>query len=145
MEKAGVAVRFFAVFLDAMVMALFAFVLVFVFGLFVGILGQSDSGLLQTMAGIVGAIVYLILILFQFFYYGYFWSRNGQSPGKKLLGVQVVQTGGGNLSFLMAGLRGTLGYWISGLIFGLGFIWAIFDANNETWHDKIFGTKVVRS
>jgi uncharacterized RDD family membrane protein YckC len=29
------------------------------------------------------------------------------------------------------------------LLFGLGYIWAAFDANNETWHDKIFDTWVV--
>ena len=145
MEKAGVAVRFFGVLIDGFVMAGLAFVLVFVFGLFAGGAGQTDSGFLQTMAGIFGTIIYMILILFQFLYYGYFWSKNGQSPGKKLMGIRVVQMGGGSMSFLKAGLRGTLGYWISGLIFGLGFIWAIFDADNETWHDKIFGTRVVRA
>ena len=29
--------------------------------------------------------------------------------------------------------------------FSAVFIWAIFDANNETWHDKTFGTQVVRA
>ena len=82
--------------------------------------------------------------MFQFLYYGYFWSKDGQSPGKKLLGVMVVQKDGRSMSFVKAGLRGTLGYWISGLIFGLGFIWAIFDTDNETWHDMIFGTRVIR-
>lgn len=145
MDKAGVAVRFFAVFIDGLVMGVLAFILVFVFGLFATGAGQTDSGFVQTMAGIFGTIIYMILILFQFLYYGYFWSTNGQSPGKKLMGVMVVQKDGGSMSFVKAGLRGTLGYWISGLIFGLGFIWAIFDADNETWHDKIFGTRVVRA
>ena len=144
MDKAGVAVRFFAVFIDGLVMTALAFMLVFVFGLFAGGASQTDSGALQTMAGIFGTIIYIILILFQFLYYGYFWSKDGQSPGKKLLGVMVVQKDGRSMSFVKAGLRGTLGYWISGLIFGLGFIWAIFDADNETWHDMIFGTRVIR-
>jgi uncharacterized RDD family membrane protein YckC len=37
-------------------------------------------------------------------------------------------------------LRGTVGYWISGLVFGLGFIWAAFDGRKEAWHDKLFDT-----
>jgi uncharacterized RDD family membrane protein YckC len=34
---------------------------------------------------------------------------------------------------------------VSGFFFGLGFIWAAFDANGEAWHDKIFATRVVRA
>jgi uncharacterized RDD family membrane protein YckC len=90
-------------------------------------------------------VVYLFVVLIQFLYYGYFWSRSGQSPGKRLLQARVESSSGGSISFIRAGLRGTLGYWLSGLLFGLGFIWAIFDANNETWHDKIFGTRVVQA
>ena len=47
------------------------------------------------------------------------------------------------MTFLRSSLRGTFGYWVSGLIFGLGYLWALIDANNETWHDKIFETWVV--
>ena len=43
------------------------------------------------------------------------------------------------------GFRGTIGYWISGLIFGLGFIWAAFDQDKEAWHDKLFDTWVVQA
>ena len=37
----------------------------------------------------------------------------------------------------------SLGYYISGLLFSLGYIWAIFDPNKEAWHDKLFDTWVV--
>ena len=49
------------------------------------------------------------------------------------------------MGFLAAGLRGTVGYWISTVIFFLGFIWAAFDKNKEAWHNKIFGTGVVKA
>ena len=29
------------------------------------------------------------------------------------------------------------------LVFGAGFLWAVFDSQQETWHDKIFDTRVV--
>jgi uncharacterized RDD family membrane protein YckC len=62
----------------------------------------------------------------------------------KVIGIKVLSRNtGGLLSFVMAGLRGSVGYWISGLICGLGYIWAAFDAKQEAWHDKIFGTTVV--
>jgi uncharacterized RDD family membrane protein YckC len=47
------------------------------------------------------------------------------------------------VSFISGALRGTVGYFISSLIFDLGFIWAAFDANQEAWHDKLFDTHVV--
>jgi uncharacterized RDD family membrane protein YckC len=40
-------------------------------------------------------------------------------------------------------LRGSLGYWISAVIFYLGYLWALWDNESETWHDKIFDTWVV--
>jgi len=58
---------------------------------------------------------------------------------------KVVRQDGGELSFLTAGLRGSLGYWISSLLFNLGFLWAAFDQEKETWHDKIFKTWVVKT
>jgi uncharacterized RDD family membrane protein YckC len=63
----------------------------------------------------------------------------------KMLNIQVVGQDGQPLSFLRAGLRGSVGYWISGFIFSLGFIWAAFDAKKEAWHDKLFKTWVVRA
>lgn len=145
MQRAGVLVRFFAVFLDGIIMAAVTFAVVFGWALFAGGASQTESGAAQALAGVLGVLVYVFIILLQFLYYGYFWSRNGESPGKRVLGIRVVSTAGGPISFIRAGLRGTVGYWLSGLLFGLGFIWAIFDANSETWHDKIFATRVVRS
>ena len=39
-----------------------------------------------------------------------------------------------------------IGYYVSSLIcsVGLGYLWAIFDKNNQTWHDKLARTYVVR-
>jgi uncharacterized RDD family membrane protein YckC len=62
----------------------------------------------------------------------------------KLFGIKVISRNtAGLLSFFMAGLRGSIGYWISSLICGLGYLWAIWDARGEAWHDKIFGTTVL--
>jgi hypothetical protein len=37
-----------------------------------------------------------------------------------------------------------LGKLLSGLVFGLGFAWALWDKDGQTWHDKIAGTVVVQ-
>jgi uncharacterized RDD family membrane protein YckC len=37
-----------------------------------------------------------------------------------------------------------LGYYVSTLVIGLGFLWIAFDARKQGWHDKIAGTVVIR-
>jgi uncharacterized RDD family membrane protein YckC len=37
-----------------------------------------------------------------------------------------------------------LGYYVSLLGLGLGFVWVAFDARKQGWHDKLAGTVVIR-
>jgi uncharacterized RDD family membrane protein YckC len=145
MEKAGFFSRFIALFIDGILIGVIAVALSFLLGGIIGVTGQSNSGIVAFIGGLMSFVMMIVLFLLHFLYYGYFWSKDGQSIGKKLMGVKVVSKDGQPLSFIKAGLRGTIGYWISGFVFWLGFIWAAFDANGETWHDKIFGTHVVKA
>ena len=144
MEKAGFGARLIAYILDGFIIGL---VLVAVFMCsFTVIMLTSDTGsdFLGIIAGGTAILLFFVMLLAQFIYFGYFWSKNGQTLGMKLLGIKVIRrTEGEGLSFFRAALRGTLGYWISSLVFSLGFLWALFDENKETWHDKIFDTWVV--
>jgi uncharacterized RDD family membrane protein YckC len=79
-----------------------------------------------------------------FLYFGYFWSQRKRSIGMGVMNIRVVHPDGHSLSFVMAGLRGSLGYFLSGLIFGLGYLWFFVDKKQETWHDKIFNTVVLK-
>ena len=145
MEKAGFFSRFIAWLLDGIIMGLLAWAVAIILGGIIGITAGSDSAFLGIIAGGTAILLIVALLLFQFLYFGYFWSKSGKSLGMRLLSMKVVrQSEGEDLSFLRAGLRGTFGYWVSGLVFGLGYLWALIDANKETWHDKIFGTWVVK-
>lgn len=78
-------------------------------------------------------------------YHWYFWTRrDGQTPGKFALGIRVIKTNGKPIGDIDAVIR-AVGYQVSAMLFGLGFIWALFDKNNQTWHDKMGRTYVVRS
>jgi uncharacterized RDD family membrane protein YckC len=71
--------------------------------------------------------------------------KRGVTPGKLLLRLQVVDQRSGDVpSFGRMFLRETIGRIISGFFFGLGYLWAIFDRNAQTWHDKLARTVVVR-
>jgi len=72
-----------------------------------------------------------------------FWSWRGQTPGKMLLNIKVIRTDGSGISVGYAVLR-YLGYIISGVALGLGFIWIAFDSRKQGWHDKIADTYVVK-
>ncbi len=70
------------------------------------------------------------------------WTR-GLTPGKLILGDQVVDTRGVRAGFWRMALRETLGKSISSIVLGLGFFWILEDKDQQGWHDKIAGTLVV--
>src|SRR5215472_15868336 len=72
-------------------------------------------------------------------------KNNGKTIGKKLMGIRIAKEDGTQLGYMDAFLRNVIGYWISSLLCSLGFFWGLFDSRNQTWHDKIFHTLVVRA
>ena len=67
---------------------------------------------------------------------------NGQTLGKVLFKMRVVKKNGRRISILDALLRNVFGYTVS-QIFLLGYLWAIFDEEQQAWHDKMAGTVVL--
>jgi uncharacterized RDD family membrane protein YckC len=75
-------------------------------------------------------------------YHVYFWGVKAATPGKRLLGLQVQgQDGRQPIGPGRAALR-LLGYVVSGLVFGIGFLMIAFGGGGL--HDQIAGTRVVR-
>lgn len=144
MEKAGFFSRFFALLIDGILIGVIGGIIGgCLLGVSFGLMSGSESGFLNFLSVTLAFLLIVVLFFLQFLYFGYFWGKDGQSLGMKLLNMKVVRRTGEELTFLRAGLRGTFGYWVSGLVFYLGFIWAAFDQEKETWHDKIFDTWVV--
>ena len=75
---------------------------------------------------------------------GYFWVWNslGWSPGKRAVGIRIVDLEGLPPG-AERGFRRTVGSLVS--VFGLfiGYLWALWDPRKQTWHDKMAGTFVV--
>jgi uncharacterized RDD family membrane protein YckC len=70
----------------------------------------------------------------------------GTTLGHAILRMHVITVDGGQRAgFLRMLGREVLGKSISSLFFGLGYFWALWDERKLTWHDKIFGTYVVRN
>ncbi len=61
-----------------------------------------------------------------------------------IMGIKVVSVDGGPVSVGKAFVR-WIGYFVSAIVFCLGFLWIIWDKEKQGWHDKIAGTYVVKT
>ena len=68
----------------------------------------------------------------------------GQTIGKWATGLRIEQMDGRDLSVVRALLRHVIGYPLSFLTGGLGFLLSIFNAQGRALHDFVAGTVVVR-
>jgi uncharacterized RDD family membrane protein YckC len=128
-RKANLFARWLALVLDPLI----AVVLYF---LGVGVIGLISKNL-GLAAAVILPFVYLVWFLGLL--------RQGLTPGKKMLGLQVVDYQTGKIpGFGKMFLREIVGRFVSGLFLGLGYFWAIFDKNSQAWHDKIAGTVVLK-
>jgi uncharacterized RDD family membrane protein YckC len=71
-------------------------------------------------------------------------GRTGQTPGRKAAAITVVDKHTGQ----PIGAGKALGRYLFSIISGwpcyLGFLWMLWDADKQTWHDKIVNSIVVR-
>jgi uncharacterized RDD family membrane protein YckC len=86
--------------------------------------------------------VVLAFFAWEFFYYAYFWTASGKTPGMMILGVQVVGQDGSRVG-TRRGLVRTLAFPLSFLLLGLGFLGILFRDDRRALHDVIAGTAVV--
>lgn len=101
-----------------------AFLIMFVIGLAGGV-----------WLGLALLAIYIVRMLRDF--------ARGKTPGKHLLGLQVVTVTGQPAGFVVMLLREWPGKMLSGLCGGLGFLWMLFDPHRQCWHDKLVSTYVV--
>ncbi|MCS4294513.1 putative RDD family membrane protein YckC [Comamonas sp. BIGb0152] len=72
------------------------------------------------------------------------WHKLRATPGKMLIGAEIVDAETGEAMSLGQSVVRYLGYFVSILPLCLGLIWVAFDPRKQGWHDKIAGTVVVR-
>ncbi len=85
----------------------------------------------------------LAIIIVPLAYFPYFWSTTGQTPGMKMMGIKVVRDADGGPVTVGAAILRLIGYWVSGFVFYLGYIWIFIDKRKRGWFDLIAGTVVV--
>ena len=73
-------------------------------------------------------------------YFPYFWVRSGQTPGMSIMKIKVVRDADGGPVTAGAAILRLIGFWISHLVFYIGFIWIFVDKRRRGWMDLIGGT-----
>lgn len=102
--------------------------------------GQLNAGMLAAgiAVAVLGAIVVFVIYLRAL-------GRTGQTWGRKIVGVRVVDKNTGQpLGTGRAFGRLLLEGLLSGPICWLGYLWMLWDKDRQTWHDKIVNGQVVR-
>ena len=105
------------------------------------VIAFTDFKVLSLSAGLGLGLAFLSIALSYFFLFTVLGAR---TPGMDTMGLAVIRFDGEFPSFRDVGLR-VLSYCISAGCFGLGFLWAFFDADRLTWHDRISKTLVIES
>ncbi len=129
----GFWMRVLAVFIDAL--AIFAFN--FVMGIAVGLLLASSGHSVKARL-VSGALGLLVGIS----YYTWFVGTYRATLGKMACGLMIVTSDGGRVSYLRAFGR-YFAHILSSIILCIGYIMAAFDQEKRALHDRICDTRVV--
>lgn len=73
-----------------------------------------------------------------------FWTAQGATPGKMAVGIKITTVGGEPIDFGKAFLR-YIGYWVSAITLGIGFLMIAFTPQKRGLHDYIAGTVVIKA
>ncbi|UCD83762.1 MAG: RDD family protein [Deltaproteobacteria bacterium] len=139
---AGVLIRSLALLFDLLCLNLASILLI---SLGILIVGRDGDLLLSTPLDLIPIMLiptYLFLLLVNLVYFTIFHATTGQTLGKLIFRLKVVNRNGEGLGYSQSLLRFS-GYLLSALPLGLGFIWALLDPDKLTWHDRLADTSVI--
>ena len=94
---------------------------------------------------VLGGILVLVAVMaVSIGYFPWFWVKGGATPGMRIFNLRVVRDrDGGPIGWSEAFLR-LVGFWVSSIVFYLGFAWILIDKRRRGWHDIIAGTVMVQ-
>jgi uncharacterized RDD family membrane protein YckC len=101
-----------------------------------GLVGRASFGLglLLDLAALAWAL-----------YNAYLQGQTGQSTGKKMAGTKLVHIQTGQFIGGGAGIGRAFVHILDGIPCYLGYLWPLWDAQKQTFADKIMSTVVVKA
>lgn len=142
MNYVGAGRRFVAALLDTIILGVVSAILG---GVLAGVVGVKAAGGINTSA-IAGIATFsnLVSLVLGIAYYVFYQAKMGQTLGKKVMGIKVVDVGGKTPGVLTFFLREIVGKTVSALILFIGYLMIIWDGKKQGLHDKIASTYVIK-
>jgi uncharacterized RDD family membrane protein YckC len=100
--------------------------------------GARTAGNSAETMGLLAAVTFVVLNLIVL------PGFTGLTLGKWATGLRIEKNDGGDISILRAAVRHLVGYPVSLLLFGIGFLMVALTVRGRGLHDIIAGTVVVR-
>jgi len=113
------------------------FCLLFAYGGFLGLFGSLGGHF--TLSKLSAAVCVTTFAIVYLQYFALFTIFGGTTPGMMMRGLQVVSFSGEAPGPRQMLLR-SVGYLLSAGTFFLGFLWALWDSDELTWHDRLSRT-----
>lgn len=137
--------RVAAYLVDWLVTVVPPFVVVFVGGLLGAGGSGDDGGNVLSAAGalfiLIGSVLGLVIAVWN---WGFRQGQTGQTVGKGMMDIEVVDTDGQYLGVGVSLLRALLMSVLGSLCF-LNYLWPLFDDQNRAWHDMVVDSRVVQA
>jgi uncharacterized RDD family membrane protein YckC len=115
--------------------------------LFLGVTCAGFLGLFRSLGGQItfdktdGVVYFAVMYLFYSLYLSLFTTLAGATPGMQLRCLTIVRLDG-SLPDTRQLVWRSFGYVLSGATLMLGYIWALWDEDRFTWHDRISQTYI---
>jgi uncharacterized RDD family membrane protein YckC len=87
---------------------------------------------------------WVVFGILAFLYWPVTWARFGETIGHRLFGMEIRRVEDGQRPGIGQIIVRWLGFYLSSLIIGIGFLIAAFDPRKQALHDKLANTVVVR-
>jgi uncharacterized RDD family membrane protein YckC len=134
---AGIVTRTLALALDGLALNLGVALVTAILGLALSVFGERPED--PDTAALLGAGCAWLLVAGA--YFAGFWALTGQTPGMRVLRLEVVPADGGELRFGHA-VRRLVGMVLAALPLMAGYALILLDPRRQGLHDKLAGTVV---
>jgi uncharacterized RDD family membrane protein YckC len=107
--------------------------------------GQFNTGVTYGYAPGVSAALNLLNTVIGVAYYAILEGTRGQTLGKMVVGIKVVDADTGGFIGIGRGIGRYFARILSAIALGLGYLWMLWDPRKQCWHDKLVRSIVVRT
>jgi uncharacterized RDD family membrane protein YckC len=133
---AGFWIRAAALLIDSLILGTFQFVVEFVVGYVLSRAGVSP------IPEAIEMDLQVMSLLVQIFYFCWFRTHSGATPGKMVFGLKVIDHGGGPVRLGQA-VKRWFAQILSGVLLGYGYMKAGWSPEKMSMHDGIARTRVI--